>query len=573
MSKPLTERGPAPFVTFYSFKGGVGRSMALINVAGILAGRGFRVLAIDLDLEAPGISYLIPSESDAKVKESPVGFVELLADAVARGPESDLLALDPGEVVELYSGAFKVPEQIRHSAEGFLRIMSAGLFDGGYQRRLDELDLPGLYRDGRGQELVRAFKKTIQDSNVFDFVLVDSRTGFSDESGICTRDLADHLMVVTGLNRQNIEGTAEFLRVLRLASDGNKSLQIILSPVPTGEDELVDQRERIAGEKFAEAWGEELDLSLQIPYHPRLALTEEPHIFRRSRGYLFDAYMAIERQLLARLGLTAKTVIEEASKHIKAERYDRGLASLKLAIKLDDGRSNLGLLNYNLLDSVRSDSKADALYAFLAKELPASSWMLLSWAVALFRTGNDLAGAFFDRALEITPEDPVALFNYARFLDDVRGDHVRAEQLSRRVCEIEFVDLKTNLGSHAKVLFVLNRQEEAMDVLSKAFAAPADNEQADGNNALLCQVNFYAYAHAWQKWPEALGRLKGLLLSGARSKGWKLDANVERARKQGHPEPALVAALAKVISKQARIKMLNKFTTWTGTPPVPPTES
>lgn len=38
---------PAAFITFYSFKGGVGRSMALINVAGILAGRGFRVLAID----------------------------------------------------------------------------------------------------------------------------------------------------------------------------------------------------------------------------------------------------------------------------------------------------------------------------------------------------------------------------------------------------------------------------------------------------------------------------------------------------------------------------------------------
>ncbi len=48
------EKPKAAFVTFYSFKGGVGRSMALINTAGILAGRGFRVLVIDLDLEAPG---------------------------------------------------------------------------------------------------------------------------------------------------------------------------------------------------------------------------------------------------------------------------------------------------------------------------------------------------------------------------------------------------------------------------------------------------------------------------------------------------------------------------------------
>ena len=41
---------------FYSFKGGVGRSMALLNVAYALAGRGRHVLMLDLDLEAPGLS-------------------------------------------------------------------------------------------------------------------------------------------------------------------------------------------------------------------------------------------------------------------------------------------------------------------------------------------------------------------------------------------------------------------------------------------------------------------------------------------------------------------------------------
>ncbi len=41
--------------TFYSFKGGVGRSMALANVAELLYQRGLRVLMIDFDLEAPGL--------------------------------------------------------------------------------------------------------------------------------------------------------------------------------------------------------------------------------------------------------------------------------------------------------------------------------------------------------------------------------------------------------------------------------------------------------------------------------------------------------------------------------------
>src|SRR5690348_6063354 len=46
---------PAVIVTFYSFKGGVGRSMALVNVAETLAERGYRVILCDWDLEAPGL--------------------------------------------------------------------------------------------------------------------------------------------------------------------------------------------------------------------------------------------------------------------------------------------------------------------------------------------------------------------------------------------------------------------------------------------------------------------------------------------------------------------------------------
>src|SRR5687768_18601726 len=42
-------------ITFYSYKGGVGRSMALANIAVLLARRGHRVLAVDWDPEAPGL--------------------------------------------------------------------------------------------------------------------------------------------------------------------------------------------------------------------------------------------------------------------------------------------------------------------------------------------------------------------------------------------------------------------------------------------------------------------------------------------------------------------------------------
>ncbi len=49
-------------VCFYSFKGGVGRTTAVVMSAIELAGQGKKILIIDFDLEAPGIASLFPEE-------------------------------------------------------------------------------------------------------------------------------------------------------------------------------------------------------------------------------------------------------------------------------------------------------------------------------------------------------------------------------------------------------------------------------------------------------------------------------------------------------------------------------
>src|SRR5512144_576399 len=55
-----------PFwITFYSYKGGVGRSLALANTAALLVKRGRRVVLIDFDLEAPGLDSFKDFESIA----------------------------------------------------------------------------------------------------------------------------------------------------------------------------------------------------------------------------------------------------------------------------------------------------------------------------------------------------------------------------------------------------------------------------------------------------------------------------------------------------------------------------
>src|SRR6266700_3396785 len=55
MSALISKEKRGIVYTFYSFKGGSGRTMALANVAALLAKWGHSVLVVDWDLEAPGL--------------------------------------------------------------------------------------------------------------------------------------------------------------------------------------------------------------------------------------------------------------------------------------------------------------------------------------------------------------------------------------------------------------------------------------------------------------------------------------------------------------------------------------
>src|SRR5712691_1779029 len=67
-------------VTFYSYKGGTGRTMALANVAWILAANGYRVLVADWDLESPGLHrFFHPFLDEGAVREAS-GIINLVRD-------------------------------------------------------------------------------------------------------------------------------------------------------------------------------------------------------------------------------------------------------------------------------------------------------------------------------------------------------------------------------------------------------------------------------------------------------------------------------------------------------------
>src|SRR5262245_43482733 len=152
-------------VTFYSYKGGVGRSMALANVAVLLARRGLKVLAVDWDLEAPGLDRYF---GYFDMKPGGPGLLRMFMEARERGSAN---FMDFTSAVDVEG---------RHS----IVLMASGReLDESYSRNLEAFDWEAFFQSDGGtfvEQLRNEWRKT------FDLVLIDSRTGLSDTGGICT---------------------------------------------------------------------------------------------------------------------------------------------------------------------------------------------------------------------------------------------------------------------------------------------------------------------------------------------------------------------------------------------------
>jgi MinD-like ATPase involved in chromosome partitioning or flagellar assembly len=106
------------YVTFYSYKGGVGRTLTLVNVAVSLVRYGHSVFIWELDLEAPGLLHM-PFFEPLR-KRATGGTVDL----IAAYPQAD-----PSQELSRY--VLEHPE----FEPGRLRLLPAGCADTHYAER------------------------------------------------------------------------------------------------------------------------------------------------------------------------------------------------------------------------------------------------------------------------------------------------------------------------------------------------------------------------------------------------------------------------------------------------------
>ena len=211
---------PPIITTFYSLRGGVGRSTALAYTARILAQKGFTVLCVDMDLEAPGLTALFGKENEVKGK---TGLLYLLVE------------LDQGGQPDVQNHIIRISETEE------LYCLSAGRPNANYARLLNFIDVSAWYREEKNP--LRDLIDILSHGLTFqpDVILLDARTGITSLNAPLLFDLADLAIITFFPHPQAKEGTSALVKALLASNTRREEYQLtpeprfLVSPIPASK--------------------------------------------------------------------------------------------------------------------------------------------------------------------------------------------------------------------------------------------------------------------------------------------------------------------------------------------------
>jgi MinD-like ATPase involved in chromosome partitioning or flagellar assembly len=270
--------------TFYSFKGGVGRTFALVNVAVDLATSGRKVLLVDFDLEAPGIHTF----NDLRPPEPHSGVVEYVTDFIASRSAPDVREY----IYEL--------DRVGREGGG-IWVMPAGRGGNEYRERLASINWQHLYAELDGYLFFEDLKAQWSETIRPDYVLIDSRTGHTDIEGICTRQLPDAVVILFFPNEQNLAGLKEVVSDINAEAGRSRvrkkpvEVHFVMSNVPDLDDEEGILKRRVA--EFRKALN--CKSHLMIHNYPSLALlNQQIFTLERPESRLAKEYRRLKDQIV-----------------------------------------------------------------------------------------------------------------------------------------------------------------------------------------------------------------------------------------------------------------------------------
>ena len=323
--------------TFYSYKGGVGRTMALANVAELLYQRGFKVLMVDFDLEAPGLerffkvleAFYQPNEviEQRGVIDLLLSYKKLcsISNLDSENISEDVAAIEdkfPFPVEPITN--FIVPLYEENEQGGSLFLIPAGYRRedkfSNYAKNINSFDWNNFYDKWNGEQFFEWFRKEVV--SFADVVLIDSRTGITEMGGVCTYQLADVVVMFLIPNDQNLDGTLKMAQSLSnpdLIEKGRKgrdlSLVIVPSRVDNGEKKLLDNFQEDFEQKLNPFISDELKfkksafVDLKVPYVPFYAFKEKVAVRDAEKASASDLSVAYENLTVTIVQLASKNYI------------------------------------------------------------------------------------------------------------------------------------------------------------------------------------------------------------------------------------------------------------------------
>lgn len=209
----LEEDLPKPIiVSFYSLRGGVGRTTALAYTGRILANRGWKVICVDMDLEAPGLPAVLGKEKEVKKDK---GVVHLL------------LQLDRNEKPDPAEHLIQITD------DKDFYCLPAGIPNANYARLLRFIDPLSWYQEEHNP--LRLLIERLKEPHLPftpDVILLDARTGLTPISAPLLFDLSDMAIIVFFPHPQAKKGTEALVKALLSARSMRSTDEFYLTPEP-----------------------------------------------------------------------------------------------------------------------------------------------------------------------------------------------------------------------------------------------------------------------------------------------------------------------------------------------------
>ncbi|EKX62713.1 tetratricopeptide repeat protein [Streptomyces ipomoeae] len=310
----MTGEDARRIITFYSYKGGTGRTMALANTGWILASSGKSVLVVDWDLDAPGLDrFLHPFLSESQLRTTP-GVLDLVSRSMPQTPSitesgrqmelgSDSSAtLDAWTADSISLNSCLIQVDWDFPSGGQLYYLPAGTKNKGYLAAFSQFDWKPFMDGPLATRFLEGLKREFVEN--FDYVLIDSRTGLNDISDICTVSLPHTLVTCFTPSSQSIEGAAGVAERID-GMYGNRDIRILPVPmrVENAEADRLDAArgqiqyrfDRVVRKHVPDGDPEDYWRSVEIPYVPIYSYEETLAPFRELPGDPKSLLAAYER--------------------------------------------------------------------------------------------------------------------------------------------------------------------------------------------------------------------------------------------------------------------------------------